>query len=64
MTNLDPRILNHMRRNELNKDPMRNTIPAQQTPETEELIEDEPTPTTALGRLATRLNLMGEAREA
>jgi hypothetical protein len=52
MTNLDPSILNAMRRRELDKDPKRNIIPAMRRGE-EAPEEPEATTTAPLGKLAT-----------
>lgn len=59
MSEIHPSILNHMRRDALRKDPERSIMPAQRTPEIEDLVEEKPASTTALGRLAMRLNLTG-----
>lgn len=59
MSELHPSILNHMRRDALRRDPERSIMPAQRTLEIEDPLEEEPASTTALGRLAIRLNLTG-----
>lgn len=63
MTELHPSIINQIRREALRKDPERSILPAQRRPEAEELVDDEPPATTVLGRLATRLNMIGGTGE-
>lgn len=63
MSGVHPSIINQIRREALRKDPERSIIPFQQQLEVEPQVETEPPATTALGRLATRLNLIGGTGE-
>lgn len=63
MSDIHPSIINQIRREALSKDPNRNVIPTQRRAEEEPQAEIEPPTTTALGRLAMRLNLIGGTGE-
>lgn len=65
MTELHPSIINQIRREALGKDPERSIVPAQRRPEVVEVeaMDSEPPATTVLGRLATRLNMIGGTGE-